>query len=186
MSESALIDLQLSNKSCKKCYLHQNCYQPISGQGTTRCSIMVVGDTPDMEDTIDGEPLAGLKRKILDKMFKGAGVEKSDIYYTLMVRCDSKSGYTESVRESCKSWIWGELKLVEPKVVFTLGRNPTIKLAGLHRNITLESVLGERLVVNYMKSPIIPLYDANKISMGGDKIYNKVINIIRKSIKETV
>jgi DNA polymerase len=102
---------------------------------------MMVGEQPgDQEDRI-GRPFVGPAGKILDQALLEAGIERSEVYVTNVVkhfkwtpaergkrRIHKKPRYSEI--QACRPWLDAELERVKPEVLVCLGASAAQALLG--------------------------------------------------------
>jgi len=102
---------------------------------------MFVGEQPgDSEDRV-GHPFIGPAGKLLNRALEQAGIERSDVYVTNVVkhfkwslaergkrRIHKKPRHSEI--EACRPWLDAELSVVKPKVLVCLGASAAQALLG--------------------------------------------------------
>lgn len=163
MLDLTLDNIQHQNTLCKRCELYRKCHSITVGEGTIQSSLVIVVDPPGVNE----ELMAVRPRIILDKILREAKIAVTECYITPIVKCASYhrlGKYKKPIAhkshhiEACKYWIWNELKLIQPKVVITMGKLSAEVLLELDKNITLKSILGEQIRVSYINSIFIPTY----------------------------
>jgi uracil-DNA glycosylase len=102
---------------------------------------MFVGEQPgDLEDR-SGHPFVGPAGKLFDQALADAGIERSDVYVTNVVkhfkwspaergkrRIHKKPRHSEI--QACRPWLDAELETVRPKVLVCLGASAAQALLG--------------------------------------------------------
>jgi uracil-DNA glycosylase len=134
-------------KGCTACPLHEQRGQPVVGEGPRDARLVIVSDVPRRHEDIHGHALAGSPRNVLDEALLHVGIDPASVRRTTVVRCrppDDRPPTTAEV-STCAGHLLGELRLVAPEVIVTLGTLPTAVLLG--RPVRLERVAGYRLDV---------------------------------------
>jgi DNA polymerase len=129
--------------------------------------LMLVGEQPGDEEERRGKPFVGPAGKVLDKLCKRAGLERSSVYVTNAVkhfkwlprgkrRLHAKP--TASEIRTCHPWLLAEIANVSPEVIVCLGasaaqavlREKTAVRASAER--TLHGPGGIPVIVTYHPS----------------------------------
>jgi uracil-DNA glycosylase len=115
---------------CTACELHEAATQVVFGRGAQKADLMLLGEQPgDMEDK-EGEPFVGPAGQQLDRALREAGIERSDVYVTNVVkhfrfeeRGKKRLHKKPASRHvaACRPWLEIELEKVDPAVVVCLG-----------------------------------------------------------------
>ena len=131
--------------SCQACDLHQCASQVVFGQGPANAKVVLVGEQPgDQEDRL-GQPFVGPAGQLLETVLQSAGIPRSSIYVTNVVKHFkfTQSGPRRlhkkpSSREiyACRPWMEAELAIIDPAVVVCLGSTPAQTLFGRDFRVT--------------------------------------------------
>src|SRR4051794_38220721 len=130
---------------------------------------MLVGEQPGDQEDLQGKPFVGPAGKLLEKALEEAGIDRSQVYVTNVVkhfkwqargkrRIHQKPSWSESV--ACRPWLEAELEVVQPRVVVCLGATAAQSLLGRdfrvtqHRGELLESDLAEHVTATVHPSSI--------------------------------
>ena len=114
-------------KNCTKCRLHQTRKNVVVGEGSTESRVMLVGEAPGYWEDLKGKPFVGEAGKLLDKLLSLAGISRSLVYITNVVKCrppGNREPKPDEI-ESCKVYLEKQLNLIQPKIVCTLGNVAT-------------------------------------------------------------
>jgi DNA polymerase len=142
-------ELQKISKSCRACDLWKNATQTVFGEGAKQADIIFIGEQPgDQEDRV-GHPFVGPAGKLLDQALADAGIERSDVYVTNVVkhfkwtpaergkrRIHKKPRASEIA--ACRPWLDAELNSIKPKVIVCLGATAAQALLGNGFRVTKE------------------------------------------------
>jgi DNA polymerase len=111
----------------------------VFGAGPARAAVVLVGEQPGDEEDRAGEPFVGPAGRVLDRALKEAGLERSAVYVTNVVkhfsweprgkrRIHKKPRISEI--SACHPWIETELALIKPRALVCLGATATLALLG--------------------------------------------------------
>lgn len=147
---------------CTDCELHCNKYlscNAMPGRGPDSPSFMFVGHAPGMEDDSLGVPFVGDHGKLLWGMSEPAGLLKSDVYCTNLLKCTT---FGEKPKKAwwaaCQKHFVKELKRVQPKAIVTFGAHAMNWLTGFSgvmkfRRFGLPCIFDEDILVFPMPQP---------------------------------
>jgi len=120
-----------------------------------------VGEQPGDQEDIAGLPFVGPAGKLLDQVLAEAGIERSQIYLTNVVkhfkwvpdargkrRIHKKPRYSEI--NACRAWLDAEIALLKPEVLVCLGATAAQALLGKGFSVTRERG-------KFVPSPLAPL-----------------------------
>ena len=112
----------------------------VHGEGEIGARVMLVGEAPGEQETLQGRPFVGKAGKNLDEFLELAGLARSQLYVTNAVKFRptkrSAAGRTvnrPTTREEVSlflPWLRREIELVAPEVIVTLGNVPLRALTG--------------------------------------------------------
>ena len=149
-------------KDCKACDLYKRGTQTVFGDGPSRADIMLVGEQPGDAEDIAGHPFVGPAGRLLDKALQEAGIDRSRVYVTNVVkhfkweprgkrRIHAKPNAAEI--GACRPWLETEIALVKPRVLVCLGATAAQALLGRSFKVTKQR--GE-----IVATPLAPLATA--------------------------
>lgn len=177
-AKATLDDLQSAARHCKACDLWKLGTQTVFGEGLPKAGIMLVGEQPgDQEDRI-GRPFVGPAGRVLDLALSKAGIERSEVYVTNVVkhfkwspaergkrRIHKKPRYSEI--HACRPWLDAELEIVQPQILVCLGATAAQSLLGRdfrvsqQRGKVVASALAPYVVATVHPSSILRAQDDN-------------------------
>jgi uracil-DNA glycosylase len=131
----------------------------VFGEGAANAKLMLVGEQPGHEEDLSGHPFVGPAGKLLSRALEDAGIDRSSIYVTNVVkhfkweprgkrRIHKKPNRAEVV--ACHPWIQMEIELVRPRIIVCLGSTAAQALIDPKFKVTQHR--GERL-----PSPLAPV-----------------------------
>lgn len=125
--------------TCTKCELAAHRTQVVFGVGRASADLMFVGEGPGREEDLKGEPFVGRSGKLLDKLVgEELGIERSQFYIANVVKCRPPNNRDPKPEEiaACWPWLEAQLRLIDPKVIVTLGNFATKTLLQTTEGIT--------------------------------------------------
>jgi len=173
---TTLAELRRAASGCRACDLWKAATQTVFGEGTSKARIMLVGEQPgDQEDRL-GHPFVGPAGKLLNQALAEAGIDRSEVYVTNVVkhfkwspaergkrRIHNKPRYSEI--QACSPWLDGELEAVKPQVLVCLGASAAHALLGKDFRVTrqrgklIESSLAPHVIATVHPSSILRAQD---------------------------
>jgi DNA polymerase len=108
---------------CTRCRLHQSRTQVVFGQGDPHADLMFVGEAPGFHEDRQGLPFVGPSGQLLNRLLEGIGLRRQDVYVCNVVKSRPPSNRDPLPDEiaACRPWLDAQIRLVDPKVVVTLG-----------------------------------------------------------------
>ncbi len=105
-------------------YRIENNYFPVIGEGSLDAKIMFVGEAPGRNEAKTGKPFCGTAGKILDELLASAGIKRTEVYVTNIVK-DRPQENRDPTQDEIS--IYGplldkQIEIIKPKVIATLGR----------------------------------------------------------------
>ena len=151
-AKAKLIKVATEAKSCTRCPLYRIATQTVFGEGPVGALLMLVGEQPGDQEDLAGKPFVGPAGKMLDKALAEAGVDRTKVYVTNVVkhfkneprgkrRLHKKPNRSEV--EVCKFWLDQEIALVRPQLALAMGVTAASALAG--KSVTLSKLRGQEI-----------------------------------------
>lgn len=99
--------------------------QLVMGDGSLNADIVFIGEAPGKNEDLQGKPFVGASGKFLNEMLAAAGLERSDVYITNVVkyRPPNNRDPKKSEKQAFLPYLLRQLEVINPKVVVTLGRH---------------------------------------------------------------
>lgn len=107
------------------CRLRETAIQAVPGDGNPDADIMFIGEAPGKNEDEQGKPFVGAAGKFLAEMLATINLKREDIYITNVVKYrppENRDPEPEEI-EACMPWLHEQIKIIEPKIIVTLGRH---------------------------------------------------------------
>ena len=108
---------------CTRCRLSRSRTQVVFGQGDPHADLMLVGEAPGFHEDRQGIPFVGPSGQLLNRLLEGIGLHREDVYICNVVKSRPPQNRAPLPDEilACRPWLDAQIRLVDPKVVVTLG-----------------------------------------------------------------
>ena len=180
---------------CRACELWRRATQTVFGQGPVAARLLVVGEQPGNSEDLEGAPFVGPAGRMLDRALVEAGIDRSTVYVTNVVkhfkwrrapsgkrRIHQKPDRAEV--EACFPWLEAEVGRVRPELIVCLGATAAQALLGASFRVTrehgqvLDSPLGPALATVHPSAILRAPDDAR------DEVYRGMVDDLRVAAKQ--
>jgi uracil-DNA glycosylase len=159
--DASLGDLWKAAQECRGCDIWSRATQAVLGEGGPGAEVMMIGEQPGDREDIDGHPFVGPAGKLLDRALAEAGIERSKVYITNVVKHFNsiQRAIANSLKPNageiaaCRPWLDAEIARVRPKVIVCLGATAAQSL--ISRAFRVSTQRGQ-----LMESALAPLIGA--------------------------
>lgn len=105
--------------------LREQATQLVIGDGNPDADIVFIGEAPGKQEDEQGLPFVGASGRFLNEMLDAAGLVRSDVYITNIVKYRPPNNRDPLPEEKKEFWpyLMRQLDIINPKVVITLGRH---------------------------------------------------------------
>jgi uracil-DNA glycosylase family protein len=153
------VTLRRAAEGCRACDLWERATQTVFGEGAASSKVMFVGEQPGDQEDVAGRPFVGPAGRLLDKALEAAGIDRSSVYVTNVVkhfkweprgkrRIHAKPNAAEM--SACRPWLEAEIAAIKPRVIVCLGATAAQALLG--KGFRVSRQRGE-----FVPSPLAPL-----------------------------
>lgn len=191
----ALENLHKKWKEECQCELKKTATQAVPGDGSPNATIVFIGEAPGKSEDAQGRPFVGAAGKFLAEMLELINLKRENVYITNVVKYRPPNNRDPLPEEkaSCREWLLGELKIIEPKLIIFLGRHamnnffPELKISGAHGKLLIKKFKG--MSTNYffpLYHPAAALYNGGMRETLKDdfKKIPKILKEIQKNVKK--
>ena len=175
---------------CTACPLNETGTQTVFGEGSENAEVVFVGEQPGDQEDLQGRPFVGPAGKLFDKALEDAGIDRSQVYVTNVVkhfkwqargkrRIHQKPNWSEIA--ACRPWLEAELEVIRPRVLVCLGATAAQALLGRdfrvskQRGELVESDLAEKVIATVHPSSILRADDETR-----DREYRELVRDLGK------
>ena len=138
--EKALTELKEQINLIEDCSLKNNSQKIVLGDGNINSPIMLIGETPGIEEDKTGLTFIGEVGNLLKKMLLAINIKKENIYSTYAVNFrppeDRKPSSVEIKRYS--KFLQKHISIIKPKIIILMGSTAMESLTGLNSKISTE------------------------------------------------
>ncbi len=162
---AALADEIVAQAVCPE--LARQATQLVMGSGNPNADIVCIGEAPGKNEDLQGLPFVGAAGKFLDVMLETAGLVRSDIYITNIVKYRPPNNRDPLPEEKQAFWpyLMRQLQIINPRVVITLGRHsgaafiPDLTISRDHGQPRRVAYQGHQFLVIPLYHPAAALYN---------------------------
>jgi len=157
----SLIDLPtLHDKicTCQLCPLSLGRKCAVPGSGPSPAHIMLVGEAPGREEDLKGLPFVGRSGKLLDMALLEAGLVKSEVFITSVVKCRPPENRKPKKEEInlCHPYLQAQMDLVHPRIVCLMGNTATQAVLGMQGVTNLRGQIQQgRFIITYHPAAVL-------------------------------
>ena len=158
---------------CTDCRLSETRTNVVFGVGRSDADVMMVGEAPGRNEDLDGEPFVGAAGHLLNRLLAEVGMRRDEVYIANVLKCrppGNRDPRPDEI-ESCKGYLRGQLDLVDPKVVMTLGNFATQLL--LRTNTGISRMRG-RSYRWWRDKVLIPTFHPAAALRGGERVTDQI------------
>jgi uracil-DNA glycosylase family 4 len=133
-----LVSLYKEVSNCTKCPLHETRAKTVFGAGNADAELMFVGEAPGAEEDRQGLPFVGRAGQLLNQLLEEIGLSREQVFIANVLKSRPPGNRDPQPLEieACKPYLFEQVRLIEPKVVCTLGNFATKLLSGSPVGIT--------------------------------------------------
>ena len=139
--------MQIASADCKGCDLWKIGTQTVFGEGKQSSTVMFVGEQPGDKEDLSGRPFVGPAGGLLDKALEEAGIDRSKVYVTNVVkhfkweprgkrRIHKKPNSAEI--NACMPWLQSEIRVVKPRAIICLGSTAAQAVIGPKFRVSVQ------------------------------------------------
>lgn len=130
--DDSLEKIAADARGCPLCKLARTRKNAVPGEGQLSAKIMFIGEAPGRSEDEKGRPFVGAAGRILDELLKKAGIERSEVFITNIVKCRPPNNRVPKEDEltACRPYLDRQIALIKPKVICILGRTAYSSILG--------------------------------------------------------
>ena len=139
--------LRSAAAECKACDLWKTGTQTVFGEGKQSSTVMFIGEQPGDKEDLSGKPFVGPAGGLLDKALVEAGIDRSKVYVTNVVkhfkweprgkrRIHKKPNAVEI--QACRPWLDAEIRVIKPRAIICLGSTAAQAVIGPKFKVSIQ------------------------------------------------
>lgn len=104
--------------------LYKTAIQAVPGDGNVDTDIMFIGEAPGQKEDELGKPFVGAAGKFLNELLASIGLAREDVFIANCIK-HRPPGNRDPLPEEIVAygpWLQGQIDIIDPKVIVTLGR----------------------------------------------------------------
>ena len=186
--EKELNKLKIEINSIENCSLKKDSQKLIFGDGNINSLIMLIGETPGIDEEKSGSTFMGEVGELLKKMLISINIKKDNIYSTYAVNFrppqDRKPTSIEIKRYSI--YLRKHISIIKPKIIILMGSTAMEALTGLNNKISIERGKWKDVIIkNTSYKTIITFNPSYLLRIPENKKYSwEDLKKIKKKINE--
>jgi uracil-DNA glycosylase len=160
-----LEELARTASTCTLCRLSAGRTQVVFASGNADAELMFIGEGPGFHEDKQGLPFVGAAGQLLNRLLEEIGLSRDETYVCNVVKCrppGNRDPLPDEI-EACKPYLMDQIRLVDPRVIATLGNFATRFILG--RPTAISRVRGQRHAVD--GRVVIPTFHPAAILRGG-------------------
>jgi DNA polymerase len=119
---------------CTKCPLCQSRTLAVPGDGAASARVMLIGEAPGREEDESGHPFVGAAGRFLDQVLEDAGITRSDLFITNIVKCrppDNRTPRVSEVETCASNYLFEQIEIINPALIVLLCGVAAKKMLGV-------------------------------------------------------
>lgn len=127
-----LVALYHRLRDCHDCPLKASRTKLVFGAGNADADVMFVGEAPGAQEDQQGLPFVGRAGQLLNELLGEIGMSRDDVFINNVLMCrppGNRDPLPDEIAE-CEPFLMERIRLVQPKVICTLGNFATKLLSG--------------------------------------------------------
>ena len=155
----------------------------VFGEGPQKPVLMLIGEAPGEQETLQGRPFVGKAGKNLDRFLELVGLVREEIYISNAVKIRptkvgkmGRIGNRPPTKEEIalfRPWLLREIEEIRPQVIATLGNVPLHAVTG--KNHSIGQVHGQMMDAREAGCPLFALHHPASL------IYNRSLESVYES-----
>jgi len=132
ISNDSLEEIATEVVGCSLCKLSRSRKNAVPGDGQTSAKIIFIGEAPGKNEDEKGRPFIGVAGRILDDALQKAGIERSQVFITNIVKCRPPGNRIpeDDERAACRPYLDRQISLIAPRIICILGATAYSSILG--------------------------------------------------------
>ena len=132
LSGDSLEQIATEIRGCPLCKLSRTRKNSVPGEGQLPARIMFIGEAPGKNEDEHGRPFVGVAGKILDDLLNKAGIDRTQVFITNVVKCRPPYNRVpeQDEQSACRPYLDRQIALIKPKIICILGNTAYSSILG--------------------------------------------------------
>ena len=174
--------------SIENCKLKDNSQNLVLGEGNINSPIMLIGETPGIEENKTGTTFKGEIGELLNKMLLAINIKRQKIYcsYAINFRPPEDRKPTSQEIKRYSVFLKEHISIINPKIIVLMGSSAMEAVTGINSKISSERGKWKEIILNNKTYPIIITFNPSYlIRFPENKKYSWIdLKEIRKKIDQ--
>lgn len=112
---------------CHRCPLGDKRTTLVLGVGRPDADALFIGEAPGRNEDLKGEPFVGAAGQLLDELLGSIGMHRGEVYIANILKCrppNNRDPLPDEI-ETCTPFLREQTRLIDPRVIVTLGNFAT-------------------------------------------------------------
>ena len=143
--------------SIEDCRLKNNSKKIVLGDGDINSPIMIIGETPGIEEDKTGLTFLGEVGDLLKKMLIAINIKKEKVYatYAINFRPPDNKKQTSAEIKRYSPFLQKHISIIDPKIIILMGSTAMESLTGLNSKISIERGKWKEIIIQNTNYPVI-------------------------------
>lgn len=155
-----LEDLSHRIISCPLCRLSKSRTNAVPGEGPGDARIMLIGEAPGAEEDLTGRPFVGRAGRLLDRLLAEAGIERSEVFITSVVKCrppGNRKPKRDEMDICVLTYLRPQIDLIGPRAVCLMGNVAAGAVLGSKQGVTSihGQIFDNRFLVTFHPAAVL-------------------------------
>ena len=117
---------------CPLCKLSRSRKNAVPGEGQISAKVIFIGEAPGKNEDENGRPFVGVAGRILDEALQKAGIERSQVFITNIIKCRPPGNRVpeDDERSACRPYLDRQISLIAPRIICLLGATAYTSILG--------------------------------------------------------
>lgn len=167
-------------RRCRSCRLSKSRTKAVPGEGS-KAGIMLVGEAPGKDEDASGRPFVGRAGKVLDRLLKGIGLSRRQVFITSVIKCRPPKNRVPTAEEiyQCHPYLEEQIAAINPKIICPLGG---VALKVLLGETSVEKARGR--IIRFGGRVFIPMYHPAAVLYGKKKqLLEKDFQVLKRALQ---
>jgi uracil-DNA glycosylase family 4 len=168
---------------CPLCKLSRSRKNAVPGEGQLSAKLMFIGEAPGKNEDDEGKPFVGAAGQILNEALEKAGIQRSLILITNVVKCRPPANRVpeDDERIACRPYLDRQISLIAPEIICILGATAYSSILGGKSITTNRGKIVKKNGQKYFLTihPAAAIYNRNLRSVLQNDLY-KLFQEIKK------